>query len=909
MAVRPVVHEDIPTLVEIGRRSMDSAPMGFCRMKKLSSCVMEFLAICLLCILSPVSAWALDDLSNAALAGDKGKLEELIANGVEVKGEKGGVALHWAAVMGKYETAAVLIAHGADINEPIYGLTPLHEAVSYVGNQPPDANGNLPPMDAKVANNKKKFAELLIVNGADVNAKSKGGITALYGVANKELAELLISHGADVNNHDTAGNTPLMYAVMENKVEIVYLLVAHGAADSEVKVNAKYQDGSTLVEKAIQNNNIELATLLLARGAKINTDGFAGRTGLNMAASKGSTQLVELMLKNGAQINGTDRGGQTTLFVALGNNQKNIAELLIKHGANVNVVTRDGTPLLHRTRDKEMLELLLKHSADANAKDVHGDSLLWHVCYDNKLSELLLKHGADINIKNSQGRTVLHLAARFARDNVAKWLLVHGAEVNAKDDYGRTPLFQAVGSFERYPAPPRASQPIAISSIASDSKHAESKHSSPPISSADDLNSVFPSGLDTSNSMTTVKVLLAHGADVSATDRQGQSLLHVVPTKDIAELLLARGVAVNAKRTDGATALHLAAVYGRKEVVQALLAHGADVNARTKDGITPLHYAKGSEVVELLLASGADANAADSGGNTPLYMADEPVVVELLLLRGAALNTKNAHGQTPLLSSIRIFISNLPAHGLMYGPLGDPIVVAHGGSKEVIKALLDRGADVNVDDTEGYMPLFYVREAIKSYREVADPLHTLEGLLLARGAKLEKLDKKSSPQLQQNFPPELAGIPQIALGTRVMMQLAIQYEERRKAGKENPLYFREPGAVSSATDKLTFEDHFQLLDYFQNLPADIQNRGLWIKRMVRNLWIHQDAERLDTLTQQAQLRKISLFACEPKENKTRSSWLVTWECDQVSPKRDVKALSCEAMESKGQPARWECKNK
>lgn len=895
-------------------------------MKKISQCVKKFVAVCLFCTLSPVPAWALDSLSNAALAGDKAKLEALIAKGAKVKGEEGISALYWATIQGKYDAAVVLIEHGADVNgsEPNYGVMPLHEAVWW------------PKDDTAFAQNKKKIAEFLIDHGADVNAKGKSGTTPLHYASTKEMVALLINHGANVNA-DAYGNTPIFDAISRNYSEAVEALIAHGAdvnykspangtplhyavsqnhkaivkllVEHGADLGAKDRDGETPLNIAVRNNSAELVTLLMANGNQLNTKPKNGLAELHWAVSQGNKSMVDQLLVHGAQINAADQYGRTPLHLAAEYKHEEIAKLLIAHGADVSIKSQNNTPLILGIRDKEMMELLLKHGADANAKDAHGDSLLWHVCYDNELAELLLKHGANINIKNSQGRTVLHLAARFARDNVEKWLLAHGADVKAKDDYGRTPLFQAVGSFERYPAPPRASRPIAISSTASDSKRAESKHSSPPISSADDLNSAFPSGLDTSNSMTTVKVLLAHGADVSATDRQGQSLLHVAPTKDIAELLLARGVAVNAKRTDGATALHLAAVYGRREVVQALLAHGADVNARTKDGITPLHYANGSEIVKLLLASGADANAADSGGNTPLYMADEPVVVELLLLRGAALNTKNAHGQTPLLNSIRIFISNLPAHGLMYGPLGDPMVVAHGGSKEVIKALLDRGADVNVVDTEGYMPLFYVREAIKSYREVADQLHAVEGLLLARGAKLEKLEKKSSPQLQQNFPPELAGMPQIALGTRVMMQLAIQYEERRKAGKENPLYFREPGAVSSATDKLKFEDHFQLLDYFQNLPADTQNRGLWIKRMVRNLWIQQDAERLDTLTQQAQLRKISLFVCEPKENKTRSSWLVTWECDQVSPKRGVKTLSCEAMESKGQPARWECKNK
>ena len=315
---------------------------------------------------------------------------------------------------------------------------------------------------------------------------------------------------------------------------------------------------------------------------------------------------------------------------------------------------------------------------------------------------------------------------------------------------------------------------MAISSKSADSRQAESKRNSPSITSADDLNIVFPSGFDTSDSKATVKLLLKYGADVNATDRQGQSPLHVAPTKDVAELLLARGVVVNAKRADGATALHLAAVYGRKEVVQALLARGADVNVSTKDGITPLHYAKGVEIVKLLLASDANVNTTDSGGNTPLYMADDLAAVKLLLAHGATLNTRNNIGQTPLLRVIRTYISNLPAHGLMSGPLGDPVVVAHGGSIEVIKVLLDHGADVNLDDRDLNMPLFYVRKAINDrvYEEVVYLLNAVENLLLAHGAKLEKNKKESALQSQQKFPPELAGIPPIALGTRVMMHAA-----------------------------------------------------------------------------------------------------------------------------------------
>lgn len=790
--------------VTMNNKSKPSAPVFIIlmdsQMRKIISHLSNIFAVCLFAAFSTNSAWALDDLSDAVLAGDKAKLEALIAKGADVKGDKGGKALYRAAMMGNYEAVEVLIAHGTDVNarEPLNGYTVLHQAIPYiqpatdVSNKPPATGGvmlpiviagaqNRPQMDVAKAQKMKKIIELLIAHGADVNAKSKGGITPLHHARSKEMAELLIkhganinaqtngndgsplyyavdhskevvealiAHGADVNYKNQSGNTPLHLAVSSNQKEIVQLLIKHGA-----EMGVKDRNGETPLDIAVRNNSAELVTLLVVNGERLNDKPKYGLTELHWAVSQGNRPMAEQLLANGALINSRDQYGRTPMAFAIEKNNKELVELLIAHGADVNAKSRDGTPFLHGVRNKEILELLLKHGADANAKDTHGDSLLWHVCYDNQLTESLLKHGADINIKNSQGRTVLHLASRFARDNVAKWLLAHGADVNAKDDsYGQTPLFHAVRSYERNfaSAPARASQPVAVS----DSRQAESVSNSSTITSADDLNSVFPSGFDTSSSKATVKLLLAHGVDVNATDRQGRSPLHVAPTKDSAELLLAHGVAVNTKRADGATALHLAAVYGRKEVVQVLLAHGADVNARTKDGITPLHYAKGAEVVKLLLANGASVDATDSGGNTPLYMADELGVVELLLAQGAKLNARNNIGQTPLLRVIRTYISNLPAHSLMSGPLGDDIVVAHGGSKEVVKALLNHGADVNLDDRDLNMPLFYVREAIKNraYVEVVDLLKAVEKSLLAHGAKLEKREKESVVQAQQPLP-------------------------------------------------------------------------------------------------------------------------------------------------------------
>jgi ankyrin repeat protein len=76
-------------------------------------------------------------------------------------------------------------------------------------------------------------------------------------------------------------------------------------------------------------------------------------------------------------------------------------------------------------------------------------------------------------------------------------------------------------------------------------------------------------------------------ADVSVTDKWGRTPLHLAMSREMVELLVAKGANPNARDEDDATPLHLAAPYPTPEVYEALLDHGADPSLKNKHGATP----------------------------------------------------------------------------------------------------------------------------------------------------------------------------------------------------------------------------------------------------------------------------------------------------------------------------------
>jgi ankyrin repeat protein len=136
----------------------------------------------------------------------------------------------------------------------------------------------------------------------------------------------------------------------------------------------------------------------------------------------------------------------------------------------------------------------------------------------------------------------------------------------------------------------------------------------------------------------------------------------------------------NARDDDGLTALMYAAAYAGADCVELLLAQGADPNAKSRSDVTALMLAVGhADKVRLLLAKGVEVNARSKEGHTALTIAAARVgsaeVVRLLLDQGADLKAGNVLG-----------------------------AAARSGDIRVAHLLLERGADPNEGSRIGGLP-------------------------------------------------------------------------------------------------------------------------------------------------------------------------------------------------------------
>ena len=137
----------------------------------------------------------------------------------------------------------------------------VEECIRAGGNVRGQNSNNETVLVAAVKKGNKDIVQLLVNAGADRYALDEALRSAARS-GNKEMAEFLIMSGADVNARDNDGLTVLMYAVFCEQKDTAGLLVKLGA-----NVNAKDYDGWPALMYARNHRRDDIADLLRAAGA------------------------------------------------------------------------------------------------------------------------------------------------------------------------------------------------------------------------------------------------------------------------------------------------------------------------------------------------------------------------------------------------------------------------------------------------------------------------------------------------------------------------------------------------------------------------------------------------------------------------------------------------------------------
>jgi uncharacterized protein len=157
--------------------------------------------------------------------------------------------------------------------------------------------------------------------------------------------------------------------------------------------------------------------------------------------------------------------------------------------------------------------------------------------------------------------------------------------------------------------------------------------------------------------------------------------------------------------------------------VHALLAEKVDVNARSSDGSTALLWSahwNDIDTANLLLAAGADANAANDFHMTPLWQActnADAAFVHALLKAGASPNATIATGETPLMTCSKTGSADAVRMLVEYGadvnakePKENQTALMWAAAErhpDVVKALIAAHADLNAHTKQGFLAIHF----------------------------------------------------------------------------------------------------------------------------------------------------------------------------------------------------------
>jgi ankyrin repeat protein len=201
----------------------------------------------------------LSPLEQVVLEGHVELTQVLLEHGADANAQdkEWSTPLYLASCWGDPAVAQILLSHGADVTAQCENNeTPLHRAEEEVARlllkHGADANAldinNRTPLHHASELGRVGAAQVLLEHGADANAHDANNATPLHLASNPEydrcwcsygeylrVVRLLLQYSSDIHARDDEGQTPFMRASARGLVNIMQLLLEHGAEDHRMQ--------------------------------------------------------------------------------------------------------------------------------------------------------------------------------------------------------------------------------------------------------------------------------------------------------------------------------------------------------------------------------------------------------------------------------------------------------------------------------------------------------------------------------------------------------------------------------------------------------------------------------------------------------------------------------------------------
>ncbi|BBM82154.1 ankyrin repeat domain-containing protein [Candidatus Uabimicrobium amorphum] len=296
----------------------------------------------------------------------------------------------------------------------------LYEAIA--GNNVKEVKRLASEVNVNKKNLGEEIADILTGKEVDIDIRFYDEYTPLMiaaEIGNLHIVEALIEAKADVNAKSKYGITALYSAVVNQHEEIVKVLVREKA-----NVDVDPKNAPSAFDHASKNNDA-ITSILRKAGAN-------GWTPLMNAAFDGDLEKVQSLIAAKVNLEATENRGTTALAFAVVKGHKAIVDALIAAEANVNVEVGMHTPLIIAAGEghQEIVKTLIAAKANVNFRNPYTlKSALIFACEKGhkEVVNVLIAAKADVNVKNREGKTPLQIVNRQGNKKLVQILLKAGA--------------------------------------------------------------------------------------------------------------------------------------------------------------------------------------------------------------------------------------------------------------------------------------------------------------------------------------------------------------------------------------------------------------------------------------------------------------------------------------------------